>query len=541
MKRIILTLLIIPLHLFGQGDIYFSPVFDVSEVKTGLQSISQNDLRAHITFLSSDPLEGRETGEKGLQIAAEYIASQFRRLGLTSLNPDGSYFQKYELLKIKFKSDPQFSLIYQEGSSTVKEIFSYREDYFSSSRGIVNGLEVKAPLVFAGYGITAPEYEYDDYANVDVASKIVLIIDGEPDISEDTFKGDEDTHHSDIREKLKRAKEKKVAALLVASNPKKGEIFSDKYKRWRRWLRRETMLLPSSEKSVPLFIISSRTADRILANTGNSLRDLQTELENDGKSNAQELPDRYVHFILEIEKTSIITQNVAGLFPGVDPEVGHETIVISAHYDHLGVDDKGSIWHGADDNGTGTSAVLEIAEAIVWNTTPPKRSFLFLAVSGEEKGLLGSKFYTTQPLLPLDNTITDLNIDMIGRNAPDSVYIIGSNMISEDLHEINEYASGKIDNLFLNYLYNSLDDPNRFYYRSDHYNFAQYGIPIIFYFAGVHKDYHKPTDTADKIDYAKTEKIARLVYLTGWGISQNDVRPRINAGEYPEIPDRIKY
>lgn len=513
----------------------------MSEVKTGLQSISQNDLRAHITFLSSDPLEGRETGEKGLQIAAEYIASQFRRLGLTSLNPDGSYFQKYELLKIKFKSDPQFSLIYQEGSSTVKEIFSYKEDYFSSSRGIVVGLEVKAPIVFAGYGITAPEYEYDDYANVDVSSKIVLVIDGEPDISEDTFKGDEDTHYSDVREKLKIAKEKKVVALLVASNPKKGEIFSDKYKRWERWLRRESMSLPSSEKSVPLFIISSRTADRILANTGNSLQDLQTELENDGKSNAQELPDRYVHFVLELEKTSVVTQNVAGLFPGVDQEVGHETIVISAHYDHLGVDDKGSIWHGADDNGTGTSAVLEIAEAIVSNPTPPKRSFLFLTVSGEEKGLLGSKFYTTQPLLPLDNTITDLNIDMIGRNAPDSVYIIGSNMISEDLHEINEYASGKIDNLFLNYLYNSLDDPNRFYYRSDHYNFAQHGIPIIFYFAGVHKDYHKPTDTADKIDYAKTEKIARLVYLTGWGISQNDVRPRNNAGEYPEIPDKIKY
>ena len=169
---------------------------------------------------------------------------------------------------------------------------------------------------------------------------------------------------------------------------------------------------------------------------------------------------------IDIEKKAITAQNVAGYFPGSDPEVGHETVVISAHYDHMGKNEEGTIWHGADDNGTGTSILLEIAEAVASNSSLPKRGFLFLAVSGEEKGLLGSKYYTSRPLLPLANTVTDLNIDMVGRNAPDSIYIIGSNMISEDLHEINKYASTKIEDLSLNYRYNTLDDPNRFYYRS---------------------------------------------------------------------------
>ena len=185
--------------------------------------------------------------------------------------------------------------------------------------------------------------------------------------------------------------------------------------------------------------------------------------------------------------------------------------------------------------------VMEIAEAVVKNKNGPRRGFLFLAVSGEERGLLGSKHYARKPLIPLNNTVADLNIDMVGRNAPDSIYIIGSNMISQDLHEINEYAASSLDDISLNYRYNSKDDPERFYYRSDHYNFAQYGIPIIFYFAGTHEDYHKPTDTVDKINFNKLAKVSRLVYLTGWSVANNDIRPRKNAGQLPKLPDQIKY
>jgi hypothetical protein len=510
-------------------------------VSQGVASISHSDLQAHLTFLASDATEGRGTGQHGLQVAAEYIASHFLRLGLTPLERDRSFFQRYELLKTSLTENNALSLFYEEGESQVRENFQFREDYFISPWGLTGSMEIQAPIVFAGYGIDAPEYSYNDYTGIDVRHKIVLIIDGEPEFSDrDRFKGEKDTHFADVREKVALARKQGASALLVASNPKSSALFSDKFKRWEKWLKRESMSLPTSDRPLPLLMISTRTADRILSSTGKTLEELQIGLESEGKTTTQELANRYVRIAIDIEKKAITAQNVAGYFPGSDPEVGHETVVISAHYDHMGKNEEGTIWHGADDNGTGTSILLEIAEAVASNSSLPKRGFLFLAVSGEEKGLLGSKYYTSRPLLPLANTVTDLNIDMVGRNAPDSIYIIGSNMISEDLHEINKYASTKIEDLSLNYRYNTLDDPNRFYYRSDHYNFAQHGIPIIFYFAGIHEDYHKPTDTVDKINFNKMEKVARLVLLTGWGVAQSEMRLRNNAGQYPKLPDKIK-
>ncbi len=526
----------------GQEDIYFSPVFDVSEVSKALQSISQSDLEAHLIFLASDATEGRETGHRGLQVAAHYIASQFRRIGLTSLNPDGSFFQQYEVLKSRLGEDPTLALLYEEGASQLKEIFQYKEDYFLSTRNLTSKLEIQSPVVFAGYGIVAPEYDYDDYAGIEVSHRIALVIEGEPDFDDARrFKGKEFTHFSNVREKLTEAKEKGAVALLVASNPKLDRIFTEKFKGWERWLHRESMMLPTSGKSVPLFFISTRTADRILEGAGKTLQELQTELDAGGDPVSQTLHDRYIRFTLDVEKETLVTQNVAGYSPGNDPKAGGEMIIISAHYDHLGVDEQGTISYGADDNGTGTSVLLEVAEAVATNPELPRRGYLFLAVSGEEKGLLGSQYYVGHPLMSLESTVANLNIDMVGRNAPDSIYVIGSNMMSEDLHRINEFAATKVKELHLNYRYNSLDDPNRFYYRSDHYNFAKNDIPVIFYFSGVHKDYHKPTDTVDKINFEKLDKVARLVFLTGWGVTQNITRPRKNAGQYPELPDKIMF
>ena len=548
MRRIILYFAFFPLFAPGQSDVYFSPLFDVTEVTEGLRSITQNDLRTHVTFLASDAAEGRGTGQHGLNVAAEYIASQFRRVGLTSFNPDKSYFQRYEILKTRLDQAPILSLRYEEGDSQVKETFQYKEDFFLSTSGLTGGLELQSSVIFAGYGIAAPEYSYDDYADIDISHKIVLIIEGEPYLSDpsygetqESFKGREETHYSDVREKLKIAKEKGAAALLVASNPGSTEMFSDRFKPWKRWLNRESMTLPTPEKPIPLFFINGHIADRILAGTGKSLQEIQTDIESTEKPMSQDLPSRYVYFSLDVKKENIVAQNVVGYLPGSDPYVGHETVVVSAHYDHLGKNENGIIWFGADDNATGTSVILEVAEAMSLNRQLPRRGFIFLAISGEERGLLGSKFYVNHPLIPLDNTVTDLNIDMVGRNAPDSIYIIGSNMISEDLHEINEFALTKIENLGFDYRYNSLDDPNRFYYRSDHYSFAKEDIPIIFYFSGLHQDYHKPTDSVEKINFEKVKKMAQLVFLTGWGVAQNETRPRKNAGVYPELPDRIRF
>ena len=228
-------------------------------------------------------------------------------------------------------------------------------------------------------------------------------------------------------------------------------------------------------------------------------------------------------------RNKIKGENVLGYIEGTD--LKEELIIITAHYDHLGKHDS-LIFNGADDDASGTAGVLEIAEAFMLAKKEgkgPRRSILIMPVSGEEKGLLGSKYYTDNPVYPLDKTIANLNIDMIGRigdfkEDANYVYLIGSDMLSQDLHNISEEVNNKYIGLELDYTFNKEDDPNRYYYRSDHYNFAKNNIPVIFYFNGIHEDYHKPTDTIEKIDFNKIEKITQFVFLTAWELANREER-----------------
>lgn len=228
------------------------------------------------------------------------------------------------------------------------------------------------------------------------------------------------------------------------------------------------------------------------------------------------------------------SENVIAYIKGTEkPE---EVIVITAHLDHEGVK-NGKTYYGADDNGSGSIAILEIAEAFKKAQNlgkAPKRSIVFLHVTGEEKGLLGSAYYAENPIFPLKNTVACLNMDMIGRvdeahkDNPDYIYLIGTDRLSTDLHDVSEKANKKYVNINLDYRYNAHDDPNRFYFRSDHYNFAKHNIPVIFYFNGVHEDYHQPTDTSDKIEYKLLEKRTRLVFYTAWEIANRKDRLVVN-------------
>ncbi|MDB2675625.1 M28 family metallopeptidase [Flavobacteriales bacterium] len=227
-------------------------------------------------------------------------------------------------------------------------------------------------------------------------------------------------------------------------------------------------------------------------------------------------------------------ENIIGFIEGSD--LKDEIVVITAHYDHLGVKEDTLIYNGADDNGSGTSAIMEIAQAFMLakkEGNGPRRSVLIMPVSGEEKGLLGSKYYTDNPIYPLENTIANLNVDMIGRidknhDNPDYVYLIGSDRLSSELHQISEDINKQYFNFELDYTFNAEDDPNRYYYRSDHYNFAKNNIPVIFYFNGIHEDYHKPTDTVEKINFEKIQKISRYIFLTAWELANRDERPRLD-------------
>ena len=240
-------------------------------------------------------------------------------------------------------------------------------------------------------------------------------------------------------------------------------------------------------------------------------------------------------FIKKIfKKNKIIRgENVLGYIKGTD--LKDELIILTAHYDHLGKHDT-LLFNGADDDGSGTVAIMEIAEAFMLakrDGKGPRRSILIMPVSGEEKGLLGSKYYTDNPVFPLRKTIANLNIDMIGRIDNmhldgNYVYLIGSDMLSKELHNISEKINKKHIGLELDYTYNTEDDPHRYYYRSDHYNFAKNNIPVIFYFNGVHEDYHKTTDTIEKIDFNKIEKITRFVFLTAWELANREERIKLN-------------
>ncbi|MFC6267557.1 M28 family metallopeptidase [Frigoriflavimonas asaccharolytica] len=228
------------------------------------------------------------------------------------------------------------------------------------------------------------------------------------------------------------------------------------------------------------------------------------------------------------------SENILAFIEG--SEKPEEIIVISAHYDHVGMDSKGVVYNGADDDGSGTVGVMEIAEAFQFakkNGNGPKRSILFLHVTGEEHGLHGSRYYAENPVFPMANTVVDLNIDMIGRDDPanrgkDYVYVIGSEMLSKELKVINETSNSKTVKLELNYKYDDKNDPDRLYYRSDHYNFAKNGIPVIFYFDGIHEDYHKPTDTPDKIDYELLKKRTQLVFATAWELANREARIKVD-------------
>jgi hypothetical protein len=228
------------------------------------------------------------------------------------------------------------------------------------------------------------------------------------------------------------------------------------------------------------------------------------------------------------------SENIWAFIEGTDKK--DEIVVISAHYDHVGMK-NGEVYNGADDDGSGTVALLEIAAAFQKAKKAgngPRRSILFLHVTGEEHGLHGSRFYAENPLFPIANTITNINIDMIGRrgyekeNNDNYVYVIGSDRLSSDLHRISEEANTKYIGMELDYKYNDLNDPNRFYYRSDHYNFAKKGIPAIFYFNGVHDDYHKPTDTPDKIDYPLLTKRTKLAFAVAWELANVNERPKVD-------------
>ncbi|WP_421892371.1 M28 family peptidase [Marinoscillum sp.] len=456
-------------------------------------TITTSDLKDYLSVLASDSLEGRETGERGQKMAAAYIAEKFNSFGLEApVKTDAgmSYFQSYPLKKMTYRT------AYLKKGEDVKTNF---EDFIYNSREETLGEEY-VDILFAG------TQTIENLKKMDLSGKFLAVVTQEM---------------GNWRKVLAEVKDLDAAGiiLIVEDESRFGFIMT----RYSRYLQGSRMALETTTKGNKIIIGNPELASWIFDMS-------YDELKEKGKGKTSRL---ILNADMLVE--DITAENVLGFLKG--SEKPEEVLVVTSHYDHIGISENGEINNGADDDGSGTVTVLEIAQAFseaAAKGIKPKRSILFMTVSGEEKGLLGSEYYTENPVFPLANTVTNLNVDMVGRvdeeheKNPGYVYVIGADKLSKELHEVSEMANKTYTQLDLDYTYNAETDPNRYYYRSDHYNFAKKNVPIIFYFNGSHADYHRPTDTIEKINFEIMQKRAQLVFFTAWELANRERRVQLD-------------
>ncbi|MEX2233579.1 MAG: M28 family peptidase [Cyclobacteriaceae bacterium] len=491
-------LIIFSYVLLSPGLTAQNPALDYSNL------ITPADLKENLTILSADALEGRETGSRGQKMAAAFISYHFQEFGLKA-PVNGSFYQPFPL----YKTVPGEAFVRAGGNEfkNFQDIVYYGKDN--------SGGEVSVPIVFAGKG------RMDDYGQLDVTGKAVLIMIGE---------------EHDYRGVVSLARSKNAEIVFIL-NTNTAEEFNEYALQFEAFLSDGRLSLKKPQianKSTGIFFVSPTVAERIFNTT---IDKLSLAAEGDGKKTSlKKIPPGKVTYKTSVEIKTIETENVLGVLEGTDKK--DELIVITAHYDHIGKKSSGTgdlINNGADDDGSGTVAVLQLAKAFAQakkDGKGPRRSILFMTVAGEENGLLGSEFYTQYPTFPLANTVVNLNIDMIGRrdeqhkDSPPYVYVIGADKLSSALHEVSESVNRRFTKLVFDYTYNDENHPARLYYRSDHWNFAQKNIPIIFYFDGIHEDYHLPSDEVDKIEFDLLTTRVKCIFFTAWEIANRDERIR---------------
>ena len=487
--------------------------FDSSAYKYA-QSIDKDDIQKIIFSLASDSMLGRNTASEGQKRAEIYIVEKFKELEIGPGN-GGSYLQEFNVVTTDFL---QLDLTISDQT--------INNDYIFSTKGI-KGSELDCDkIVFAGYGIISENY--NDYKEIETKGKAVFILEKEP-IDNDgkswvNGESKSDWGNNDMKLKVNAARLGEARILFIVLNDLK------KYKsKYEYWLNYSPMSLADNEEEefFPVVYIDKIAFEEVFEMSEKKLKNHIDKINSKGTPRSFE-KDKKVRLDIHGHDEPMVSSNILAAIQGSD--LKEEWIIITAHYDHLGISDE-LIYNGADDNASGTTAVLEIAEAFKNAENDgyrPRRSILFMLVSGEEKGLLGSKYYTQHPVYSLDKTMVNLNIDMVGRRdnkhkeSNNYLYLIGADKLSSELHRISENANQTYTQLEIDYTYNAEDDPNRFYYRSDQYNFAKNNIPVIFYFNGTHEDYHKPTDTADKIELDALEKRARLVFYTTWTLARKE-------------------
>ncbi len=489
-------------------------------------TITEEDAFSILSVLASDEFEGRGTGQPGAEKAAQYIKSKFETYGLTA-PVNNSYFQQLDLKEIT----PKERKITVNGKPQ-----TFLKDFYASPSFFQDIKKNYQDFVFVGYGIKSEVY--DDLSGLNLEGKVAVILEGEPminGISLITGKASPSKWSTQRNNKIAAiAKMNPLAILVLDANLHQMKVNIEPYS------RRSLVLGEAKPSTSPMTIrVSERFLNTLLKSSKNNVSQLRnkiasTKLPASFKFKAQ------LDIEFTVNKKQLDAKNVLGFLEGTDPELKNEVLVITAHYDHLGINAKGEIFNGADDDGSGTTGILELAEAFTnakQEGNGPKRSILFMTVVGEEKGLLGSEWYADYPVFPLKNTIANLNIDMIGRvgelykgraDSANYIYVVGSDKLSTSLKQVSESVNKTYNNLTLDYKYDDPKDPMRIYYRSDHYNFAKNNIPIIFYFNGIHEDYHKKTDDIEKINFPLLVKRTQLVFYTAWELANRAEKPVVD-------------
>ncbi len=516
------------------------------------ENITAAQLKDYLYFVASDEMEGRDTPSRGLDLTAKFIGTMLSRWNFKPAGDNGTYYQKIAL--VRESPDPESS------SLTIgDQKFNYGEDYYRVTGNSASA--ISAPVVYGGDGWYFKAKGVDALQNVDVKGKtVVLYSDGAPTrffpvplpkgITQADFAG---TRGKDWIDPINYAKQKgAVGVIIVASN--------DAQENWATLSKAPAASRPFVEKfrdetPLPTVFVSQKVADAMFANANAPYR-MANKTPNSSTAAFALDTSKSVGFRPAVKRETVYTQNVVALWEGSDPQLKSEMVAVGAHYDHVGMnpnapgDDK--IWNGADDDGSGTVSVLAIAEALANSKVRPKRSILLVWHAGEEKGLWGSEYFNKFPTVDIKKVVTQLNIDMIGRsrkpndNNPKNanlsgeseVFVIGSQMMSSKLGDITKSVNDSYLKLNYDLKYDDPKDTNRFFFRSDHFNYALNGIPIVFWFDGVHEDYHQPGDEPQKIDYDKMQKIARTIFLTMWEIAELPTRPVIDKQLPPELMQR---
>lgn len=468
--------------------------------------ITAEEIKQHITFLASDELKGRDSGTEELLQAAEYIANDFSAYGLTP-SFDGNYFQEFPFIKTIELTDKNTISFTVNGKEIKPKL---KEDYITlpfSGNAVVSG-----QLVFAGFGISAPDLDYDDYDGIDVKDKIVIVMRNTPEPKTPHSQFD---MYSPLRKKASVARDKGAIAVIFVNpydeNKTSDDLIEFSYDRG------------GAVGNFSAVNVKQNFVEQLFQAEGLNFKEFHDKIIETKKPNSFELKNSSVRISTEVKEVEAISWNVGGFIEGNDPELKKEWIIIGAHFDHLGMGGEGSLYrgdepqihNGADDNASGTTGVLELAEKFSSQKNKLKRSIAFFTFSGEELGLLGSNYLVNNMPFPVEDAVTMINMDMIGRLKDSSLIVYGTGTSSgwkDILNKYNDYGF-------------KLTFNDEGFGPSDHSSFYGKKIPVLFFFTGTHEDYHKPSDDTEKINFEGQEKILKYIYDVVSDIDQNPERP----------------